>query len=93
MVESMYEAGKVYTKCGVLLEDLVPASAAQADLFAIPDPKAPTLLAAIDGINAKFGRNTIALAVQGFGTKSFDTKRALKSPSWTTKLSDIPVAR
>lgn len=93
MVESMYEVGKVYTKCGVLLEDLVPASAAQADLFAIPDPKAPTLLAAIDGINAKFGRNTIALAVQGFGTKSFDTKRALKSPSWTTKLSDIPVAR
>ena len=93
MVESMFERDKVYTKCGVLLEDLAPASAAQADLFAAPDPRAPALLAAIDGINARFGRDTIALAVQGHGAKPFDTKRALKSPSWTTRLSDIPIAR
>lgn len=93
MVESMFEAGRVYTKCGVLLEELTPAAAGQGDLFAAADPRAPDLLAAVDGINARFGRGTVKLASQGFGDRGFDTKRSQKSPSWTTKIADIPVAR
>ncbi|WP_126174487.1 Y-family DNA polymerase [Altericroceibacterium xinjiangense] len=93
MVEAMFEPGKVYTKCGVLLEELVPSGKAQTDLFAVEDPRAPALLAAMDGLNARFGRDTLTLASQGFGQQGFDTKRAMKSPSWTTRLSDIPVAR
>jgi len=93
MVESMFQPGGVYTKCGVLLEDLQPAGAGQADLFAAPDPRAPALLAAMDGLNARFGRNTIAVAAQGYGPRSFDTKRSQKSPSWTTNIAEIPIAR
>jgi DNA polymerase V len=92
MVESMFQPGGVYTKCGVLLEDLQPAGAGQADLFAASDPRAPALLAAMDGLNARFGRNTIAVAAQGYGPRSFDTKRSQKSPSWTTDIRQIPVA-
>ncbi|AOF95399.1 hypothetical protein BSY17_4133 (plasmid) [Sphingobium sp. RAC03] len=93
MMDDMFQPGGVYTKCGVLLEDLTKEGEGQTDLFAVPDPKAPGLLAALDGINARFGRNTIVLAAQGSGSRSFDTKRSQKSPAWTTRISEIPVAR
>tara|TARA_R110000787_G_scaffold286435_1_gene404955 strand:+ start:2019 stop:3284 length:1266 start_codon:yes stop_codon:yes gene_type:complete len=93
MTEAMFQPGGVYTKCGVLLEDLTPQGRGQADLFATSDPRAQALLAAMDGLNSRFGRNTITLAAQGHGAKAFDTKRSQKSPSWTTRLSEIPVAR
>lgn len=93
MTEAIFQPGGVYTKCGVLLEDLTPQGRGQADLFATPDPRAPALLAAMDGLNSRFGRNTITLAAQGHGAKAFDTKRSQKSPAWTTRISEIPVAR
>lgn len=93
MMDTMFQPGGVYTKCGVLLEDLTNEGEGQADLFAAPHPKAPSLMAAMDGINSRFGRNTIVLAAQGWGARSFDTKRSHKSPAWTTKIKEIPVAR
>jgi DNA polymerase V len=42
MMESMFRPGGVYTKCGVLLEDLTPEGHGQADLFARPIPKRQT---------------------------------------------------
>lgn len=92
-METMFQPGGVYTKCGVLLEDLSPEGQGQADLFATADPKAPGLLAAMDGLNARYGRNTVILAAQGCGGRSFDTKRSQKSPAWTTRIGEIPVAR
>ncbi|WP_456299958.1 DUF4113 domain-containing protein [Sphingomonas prati] len=47
----------------------------------------------MDGLNARFGRDTVTLAAQGRGPRSFDTKRSQKSPSWTTSIAEIPVAR
>lgn len=93
MADAMYEAGGVYTKCGVMLEGLEPMAAHQADLFAVPDPRSPALLAAIDGLNGRFGRHTMRLASEGFGQKAYDIKRASKSPSWTTRIDQVPVAR
>jgi hypothetical protein len=39
MAESMFVPGSIYSKCGVMLEGLHPASEAQIDLFAAVDPK------------------------------------------------------
>jgi DNA polymerase V len=47
----------------------------------------------MDGLNGRFGRNTIILAAQGCGARSFDTKQSQKSPAWTTRIGEIPVAR
>jgi len=93
MMEAMYQPGGVYTKCGVLLEELVPQGVGQGDFFAVEDPRAPGLLAAMDGLNERFGRGTVGIAAQGFGARGFDTKRSQKSPAWTTRLAEIPVAR
>jgi DNA polymerase V len=93
MMDSMYVPGSIYTKCGVMLEGLSAAGEAQTDLFATIDPKAAPLLAAIDGLNGRFGRNTVRIAAEGQGAKSYDTKRESKSPSWTTNIAEIPIAR
>jgi hypothetical protein len=55
MMEAMYQLGGVYTRCGVLLEALLPQGAGQGDVFAVQDPRAPGLLAAMDGLNLGSG--------------------------------------
>lgn len=93
MSDSMFVPGSIYTKCGVMLEGLHAQGASQTDLFASADPRAGELLTAFDGLNHRFGRNTVRLAAEGQGTRGYDTKRSQKSPSWTTRLADVPIAR
>jgi DNA polymerase V len=76
-----------------MLEGLEPESRAQQGLFSIPDPRAPALLAAMDGVNSRFGRQTLRLGSEGLGQKPYDTKGAFKSPPWTTRIDQIPVGR
>lgn len=94
MAKAMFKRGDVYTKTGVLLEDVHRAGTAQAGLFSTPaSPASDKLMAAMDAINAKFGRATVTIAAAGIGARDHDTRRAMKSPSWTTQMDDIPVAR
>ena len=93
MADAMFVPDSIYTKCGVMLEGLHSQGEAQADLFAAADPKAAPLLAAMDGLNGRFGRNTVCLAAEGQGARTYDTKRSQKSPSWTTRISDVPIVR
>ncbi|QYE37057.1 Y-family DNA polymerase (plasmid) [Polymorphobacter sp. PAMC 29334] len=92
MAEAMFTPGAVYSKCGVMLEGLHPVAATQGDLFASADARAPQLLAAVDGLNERYGRSTVRLAAEGRGARAYDTKRTMKSPSWTTRLAEVPVA-
>ncbi|WP_062117164.1 Y-family DNA polymerase [Aureimonas sp. AU40] len=93
MVESMWQPGGVYTKCGVMLEDLTDQGREQTDMFAAIDGRGADLMSAMDTLNARFGREAVALGAAGIGARSFDTKRAMKSPAWTTRLAEIPVAK
>ncbi|MGT2516570.1 DUF4113 domain-containing protein [Sphingomonas panni] len=68
------------------------SSAHQADLLAVPDPRSPALLAAMDGLDSRFGATPCDLGSEGFGQKVYDTKRAFKSPSWTTRIDQVPVS-
>lgn len=53
--------GDAYRRAGVLLPDLAPVGQAPADLFAAPDAedRATRRMAALDGINLRFGRATL----------------------------------
>jgi hypothetical protein len=75
----MFVTGSVYTKCGVMLEGMHAQGAAQADLFAKVAPRAGDLLSALDGLNQRFGRNTLRLAAEGQGVRSYDTKPGQKA--------------
>ena len=93
MVDSMWQDGGSYTKWGVMLEELCDAGREQTDLFAAPDSRSADLMATMDALNARFGRETCVLGSQGIGARSFDTKRAMKSPAWTTRLGEVPIAK
>lgn len=69
------------------------AAEAQNDLFAAVDPKAAPLLAASDWLNGRFGRNTVRSTAEGWAPEAIDNKRQSKSPSWTTNIAEIPIAR
>jgi DNA polymerase V len=93
MAEAMFREGIEFEKCGVLLEELCRSRDAQFDMFAEGDARAPSLLAAMDALNAKHGRSMVKVAAEGFGQKAYDTKRKLVSPCWTTRIEDLPRAR
>jgi len=90
IMEAMYQPGGVYTKCGILLEELLPQDPGQGDVFAVQDPRAPGLLAAVNGLNDWFGRGTVGIAAQGFGARAFDTKRKPKKPGMDDTLGGDP---
>jgi hypothetical protein len=90
MREPMYQPGGVYTRCGDLFEGLLPQGAGQGDVFAVQDPRAFGLLAAMDGLNDRFGRGTVGIAAQGFGARAFDTKRKPKKPGMDDTLGGDP---
>ena len=84
--------GFAYTKAGVILDDLIPADLAPVDLFAHEQERSGRLSAALDSINDRWGKKTLILASEGF-KQSFATKADMRSPRYTTRLSDFPIAR
>lgn len=92
MSDTMFKSGDVYTKCGVMLEGLHEAKCSQGDLFSTTDPRTAALTGAFDELNERFGRSTITVASAGYGARRHDTKRSMRSPSWTTRIAEIPLA-
>jgi len=93
--------GVAYHRAGVLLSGLEPTGqAVQLGLFSAPDTEAPRrekLMASLDGLNARFGRQLVRLAAAGI-TKdakgqeqppSWAGRSAYRSPQYTTAWDDL----
>ena len=89
----LFARGRRYRRAGVLLHGIERAGLA-ADLFAgdPSDTKPARLSAALDAVNAKFGRGTVFPAATGV-ERPWAMKRELLSPCPTTRWSDLLVAR
>lgn len=89
----LYRPGLRYKKCGIGLLDVRTKTYEQADLF-LPQQqeKSRALMAVMDGINARYGRQAIQLAGAGLQPK-WAMRREYISPRYTTRWSDIPVVR
>ena len=91
LVRALYQPGYAYAKAGVELVNLRPAGAAQQALFAAGDPdRRRRLMAALDDINARFGRGTLRTAREGHAEPG-RMRRARLSPAWTTDWKALPV--
>lgn len=88
--------GVCYVKAGVLLDDLCPADAAPPTLFdaaeVCPAPKSEALMAAMDRVNARFGRGTLVPAASGIA-RPWKLRAAHHSPRYTTRLDELPQVR
>lgn len=86
-----YKPGVPYYKIGVGLIELVDGLHEQLDLLN-PRQADDELMKVLDGINRKYGNDTMFLAAQGIEPK-WEMRRELLSPQYTTKWNDIPKVR
>lgn len=93
----MYQPGYKMAKAGVMLLDLVPGSVLQGELdFEEEDQRDRTkLMVTLDTLNVRYGKGTVHSASTG-GTsqsKSWGMKQERRTPQYTTRWEDMPVAR
>ena len=90
---SAWLQGPRYAKAGVVLTELRSPSQAPAGLFDEPvDPRRESLMAALDGLNRRFGRNTLVPAAVGL-RQEWGLRSRMRSPAYTTDIDAIPTVR
>lgn len=91
VTRQLWSDGYRYAKAGVILEGLVTPDRAPRALFDAIDPRREALMTALDGINHRFGRGSLFVATTG-ARKKWAVKAEMKSPAYTTRLAEVPVA-
>ncbi|MBR0560524.1 Y-family DNA polymerase [Neokomagataea anthophila] len=89
LVHNIWRDGYAYDKAGVILSD-IRSSGVQGDLWG--DTVSSPLMAAMDQMNARYGRKAVYLLATGI-EEPWRGRSALRSPSYTTILHDIPLVR
>ncbi|GAB2517134.1 Y-family DNA polymerase [Spirosoma aerophilum] len=91
-LKQIFREGYEYKKAGVIVTGIVPAEHVQVDMFNTTDREKQNRVAdAMDNLNQRYGRNTVAFAVQGApGKRTWQTKFNQRSPAYTTKWEELP---
>jgi DNA polymerase V len=95
ILEKIFRRGFRYKKVGVMLSGLERLGNRQLSLLAPatePDHGSERLMATMDAINARFGRDTIRLAACGV-EQGWKMKQAARSPRYTTAWGELPAAK
>ncbi|MCC4226273.1 MAG: Y-family DNA polymerase [Pseudomonadota bacterium] len=88
LTHSLFSEGVRFYKVGVGLLDLVDGRQEQADLFN-PTPNNAPLMSVFDGLNQRYGQNTMFLGAQGIEQK-WQMRRQMLTPQYTTRWADLP---
>ena len=92
LLRAVWRPGFRYFKAGVMLNDLTPAGQ-QPMLFATRDKvKSAAAMAAMDAINARFGRETMRMASTGTA-RPWRARQQQLSPRYTTRADEILIGR
>ncbi len=96
LAERLFRPHKPLQKAGVLLQDLQPVELLQHHLL-VPLPpeqqrRREALMAAVDGLNRRYGSGTVQWAACGLRPR-WTMRRSRLSRAATTRLSDVPVVR
>lgn len=93
-LDAIFRQGFMYKKCGVMLLDLKPAGMLQRSLFDAVEANAKhsaAVMAALDGLNTRFGRDTIKVAATGT-TQRWAARAENRTQCFTTRWSELPKA-
>jgi len=89
-LEKIFRDGYRYKRAGVLLSGLTPTGQGQTSLFDTTDhEKHQRLMATLDQVNARFGRNTLRSAAQTLDATARLTHQSRLSPAYTTRWQDL----
>ena len=89
LLDRLFKPGIAYKKAGVVLEDIKPQEETAFDLFGFEEEKKSNLSAVLDDLNAKYGSGTICFSAVKRSSEDWKMRRAMKSPSYTTRFSDV----
>ena len=89
ILHRIYRPGIAYKKAGVVLEDIIAQEEAPQDLFAFEREGNNRLSQVMDKMNAHYGKGTLSYATAFTQTTDWKMKRQYKSPSYTTRVSDL----
>jgi DNA polymerase V len=92
-VRSIFRPGYRYWKAGVMLNDLIDAGTAPAQMFPSRDPvRSARLMATMDCLNGRFGRGMVRPAVSGI-ERRWKSRAEHLSPRYTTRLEELATVR
>lgn len=89
LTRALYEPGVPYKKAGVIVSSILPSDASSLSLFATPKDATDALFSIVDGLNRKFGKDTLTVGRIG-GAAKWQSGRAHISPQYTTNWNEIP---
>ncbi len=98
-LRAIYQPGYDLVKAGVILMDLQPEDLAQQELdLVVPGDGARdrgALMAAMDAVNARYGKGTLHSGSTGDAGRNrvWTMKAERRTPQYTTRWEDLPVAR
>ena len=89
----IYRSGFEYKKAGIMLMGLQAAATRQLTLFDAIDPcNGLQIMGALDEINQRFGRGTLRMASEGTRPRGWVMRADNRTPAYTTRWEDVPVA-
>lgn len=93
-LEKCFTPGHSFMKGGIVLWEISDQSRRQMTLMeAVPDParlKRGSLMAAVDTLNDKYGRDTLRFAAQGNKNAFWHMQRNKMSPYYTNRWEELP---
>lgn len=96
LFNEIYSRSMSYHRAGIWIDDFVPASHLQTDLMGNVDPvrhdRDTSRMKVIDEMNERYGKRTIHYATEDLA-QSWQPKRHMKSPRYTTHIGELPGAR
>lgn len=96
VLRRIYRPGYGYHKAGVMLSNIVPRGNQQYPLFSdgggVGGARSDALMGVVDGINQRYGRGAVRLAVEGI-ERGWQMRRGHLSPAYTTDWEGLPVVR
>lgn len=92
-LRQIYRSGYAYQKAGVMLTEIIAATARPRTLFddAAAQQKSVSLMATLDQINRRMGSGTMQLLGEGI-SKSWSMRRGNMSQRYTTEWDELAVA-
>jgi DNA polymerase V len=92
--ERLWRHGFRYSKCGVMITELLPETIRQPALWGELDrEKRERAWKAMDKLNATLGRDTVRILGAGPKDAAWKLRAEYRSPRWTTRWNELPKVR
>lgn len=89
LVDTLYEAGRIYKKAGVMLSGIVPDATIQANLFVAENKNNNRfLMTMLDNVNFAMRDDMIKFAASGT-KRNWKMRQELRSPRYTTRWEEL----